>query len=114
MNLTSSENPELLEKDDTPVVSVSSAEETKKEIPTTSIVNEDLIEPSTESTKENSSTDQFIATASVRDFAFENKIDLNDIQGTGVNGRIMKEDVISYMKKRQQTESQQSILWTVV
>lgn len=46
-----------------------------------------------------SQSSQILTTPAVRRMAMEYKIDLKDINGTGKDGRILKEDVINYMNE---------------
>ncbi|XP_063849467.1 lipoamide acyltransferase component of branched-chain alpha-keto acid dehydrogenase complex, mitochondrial-like [Scylla paramamosain] len=46
-----------------------------------------------------------LTTPAVRRMAAEHKIDLNDVQGSGRDGRIMKEDLLQYLEKKTQKAS---------
>ncbi|XP_066979505.1 lipoamide acyltransferase component of branched-chain alpha-keto acid dehydrogenase complex, mitochondrial [Macrobrachium rosenbergii] len=44
---------------------------------------------------------KILTTPAVRRIAMEHKIDLNDVQGSGKDGRILKEDLLSYVERKQ-------------
>ena len=50
-----------------------------------------------------------MATPAVRNLIKENKLDINQVKGTGENGRILKEDVLNHMssskKESKETKS---------
>lgn len=50
-------------------------------------------------------SDRGFAIPSVRRIAKENKIKLTDVKGTGKDGRVLKEDILSYMKTLSQPQS---------
>ena len=43
-----------------------------------------------------------LATPSVRKMAIENKVKLEDIQGSGKDGRILKDDIVRYLESQNQ------------
>ncbi|MGP4106837.1 dihydrolipoamide acetyltransferase family protein [Virgibacillus sp. L01] len=58
-----------------------------------------------EETKDKSSDDKrVIAMPSVRKYARENEVSIQDVQGSGKNGRILKEDIDKYLSGDQQAE----------
>ena len=46
-----------------------------------------------------STSGKFLATPAVRMLALKNKVNLHDIQGTGKDGRILKEDILNFIGK---------------
>lgn len=48
---------------------------------------------------------KFITTPAVRRMAIEHKVDLNNVIGTGKDGRILKEDILTYLEQQQQQQS---------
>jgi pyruvate/2-oxoglutarate dehydrogenase complex dihydrolipoamide acyltransferase (E2) component len=42
-----------------------------------------------------------LATPSVRKMALENKVNIADIQGSGKDGRILKDDIVRYLEQNQ-------------
>jgi 2-oxoisovalerate dehydrogenase E2 component (dihydrolipoyl transacylase) len=51
-----------------------------------------------------SSYKKSLATPAVRRLAMENKLDLNQIPGSGKDGRVMKEDILNYLQSKQQPQ----------
>ncbi|SEQ62791.1 pyruvate dehydrogenase E2 component (dihydrolipoamide acetyltransferase) [Virgibacillus subterraneus] len=63
-----------------------------------------------EETKDKSSDDKrVIAMPSVRKYARENEVSIQDVQGSGKNGRILKEDVDKYLSGDQKAEDTEDV-----
>ena len=75
-------------------------EESKSEDKT----SDDTEDKETEEKKETSGT-RVIAMPSVRKFARDNDVDINEVSGTGKNGRVLKADVEAYTRGDQATDT---------
>ncbi len=81
----------------------SSDQESKKE---ESAENKNNEADDKEETKANSSDDKrVIAMPSVRKYARDNEISIQDVQGSGKNGRILKEDIDKYLSGDQKADT---------
>lgn len=63
--------------------------------------------PSTEAPPKTKGKAASIATPAVRHLSKEHKIDINDIDGTGKDGRVMKEDIFKFIQNRESGGQQQ-------
>lgn len=75
------------------------------------ILNSDIIgidDPSSPSRESNSS--RVLSTPPIRNLAKEYGIDINDVHGTGKDGRVLKEDVLKYAADRGIIKESQSPL----
>ena len=64
--------------------------------------------------EETSSSKRIIAMPSVRKYAREKGVDIQKVSGTGKNGRILKEDIESFLNGGQQVEEASETLETAV
>lgn len=60
------------------------------------------------SDKKETSGERVIAMPSVRKFARDNDVDINEVSGSGKNGRVLKEDVEAFSNGEQSSESTES------
>ncbi|MGG0667174.1 dihydrolipoamide acetyltransferase family protein [Lederbergia citrisecunda] len=76
-------------------------EEQKKEQPETK-----QAAPSTQGQTDDATTKRVIAMPSVRKFAREQEVDIRQVQGSGKNGRVLKEDIEAFLNGGQQQSVQ--------
>ena len=62
--------------------------------------------PSAQGQTGDASSKRVIAMPSVRKFAREQEVDIRQVQGTGKNGRVLKEDIEAFLNGGQQQSAQ--------